>query len=63
MNKSDSKRLVLVGIRRKGEKGFKTKVDSKHCENGKPEKVVLESQSLLTAHLSNSDQIIRLISG
>ena len=59
-NQNDNKRLVLIGIRRKGEKGFKKRIDSKASSNQSISEEL--GQELPFAPTSNSDQILNLLS-
>ncbi len=58
-NQNENKRLVLIGIRRKGEKGFKKSIDANVSSNQSfNEKTPLD---IPIAPLSNSDQILNLL--
>ena len=59
-NQNDNKRLVLIGIRRKGEKGFKKRVDSEVTSN----QTVAEdfAVDIPVVPNSNSHQILNLLS-
>jgi hypothetical protein len=58
-NQNENKRLVLIGIRKKGEKGFKTLVDSKATLN----QIVTDEYhtNIPITPISNSDRIINLL--
>lgn len=56
---NDEKRLVLIGIRRKGEKGFKTKTAKPFSHPKKP--VFSEPVIIDKVHQSNATRIISIL--
>jgi hypothetical protein len=58
-NQNENKRLVLIGIRRKGEKGFKTRVDSNISLNQSTNEDA--SLDISVSPHSNSSQILNLL--
>ncbi len=61
MNQKEQRRLVLIGIRRKGEKGFKKRFDSQ--VEPKTDPIKKEINATNPAHTSNSTQIMRIMPG
>ena len=59
-NQNENKRLVLIGIRRKGEKGFKKRIDSKITSNQSISDEI--GQEIPFTPASNSNQILNLLS-
>ena len=57
----NQKRLVLIGIRRKGENGFQTKTDHKFAP--KKELPVAETVIINGNRLPNASDIIRILPG
>ncbi len=59
-NQNDNKRLVLIGIRRKGEKGFQKRIDSEITSNQSTSDEI--GQEIPFTPASNSNQILNLLS-
>ncbi len=61
MNNNDEKRLVLIGIRRKGEKGFTKSFDTRVNLKNDPSKKEKVNTTIDPAQISDSSQIIRIM--
>ncbi|MBU2512905.1 hypothetical protein KJ966_16320 [bacterium] len=59
--KNEQKRLVLIGIRRKGEKGFKTRFDTRVDSKDTSSEKVRKNSAINPGHISDSSQIIRIM--
>lgn len=63
MNKNEQKRLVLIGIRRKGENGFKKRIDTRIPLVSGETQFEEKSAVISPAQVSNAGRIIRIIPG